>query len=290
MSGCTSTGPTSAAVSKPTPTPTVAATTSQPAVTALPKTSTPTLVPITQKTPPSGPLVFAAGSPPPASPGTKYQYSFCTPAPTTSTDLCGPGTANPSGGNPPYHFELGPGVGFPPMGISLNLNGLLTGTPSTTGTSHFQVCAVDLSQNRVCRDVDMVVSGDSLTGNWQGTWQIGVDVSGFCSNMGMFTYGGPLAMQLSDSNGAISGSGSLSGVKSLNIGGDMSCTPVDAGSFDFSVSGSKQGSAVRLRLDFGNPDLFISALDFDGTVSANRLSGSLSGEMVQSGQASATKQ
>ena len=101
---------------------------------------------------------------------------------------------------------------------------------------------------------------------------------------------GPLAMQLSDSNGAISGSGSISGVKSLNIGGDMSCTPVDAGSFDFSVSGSRQDKTVSMVLDFGNPDLFISSLDFDGKVSANELSGSLSGDLVQSGHASATKQ
>jgi hypothetical protein len=254
------------------------------------KIPAPVLTTITPKTPPSGPLVFSAGSLPSATTGNVYRYSFCMPSPATVTSLCGPGTSNPSGGNPPYHFELGAGVGFPPMGISLNLNGLLTGKPASTGTSRFQVCAVDLSQNKVCRDVELVVEGGSLTGNWQGSWQIGVDVSGFCPNMGMFSYGGPLAMQLTDTNGALSGSGSISGVKSLNIAGDMSCSPVDAGSFDFSVSGSRQGSAVRMILDFGNPDLFIPSLDFDGTASENVLSGTLSCDMGAAGQASATRQ
>lgn len=39
-------------------------------------------------------------------------YSFCQPA-ISGNDLCQHST-NPSGGQPPYHFQLGAGGGFPP--------------------------------------------------------------------------------------------------------------------------------------------------------------------------------
>ena len=52
------------------------------------------------------------------------------------------------GGNPPYHFQLATFSGFPPIGIILAPNGVLSGIPKTAGLSPpFTVCAVDLSGN-----------------------------------------------------------------------------------------------------------------------------------------------
>ena len=48
-----------------------------------------------------------------------------------------------SGGLPPYYYKLESGTGFPPMGIILDANGKLSGTPSASGISYFSVCAVD---------------------------------------------------------------------------------------------------------------------------------------------------
>jgi len=86
-------------------------------------------------------------------------YSFCNPAPNSVNELCDgkDPSGNPIGGNPPYHFTLDSGVGFPPMGMKLELNGLLTGTPSSAGTSEFSVCAVDLSASQECIKTSITV-------------------------------------------------------------------------------------------------------------------------------------
>jgi len=118
--------------------------------------------------PPAGPLVFTAPATlPPATVGVPYKYSFCVPEPATPTSACGPmpPATNPTGGSPPYHFQLGSGVGFPPMGISLGKDGQLTGTPTAAGTSTFQVCAIDLSANSVCQTVSLTVSA-AVTGTY----------------------------------------------------------------------------------------------------------------------------
>jgi hypothetical protein len=111
-----------------------------------------------------GPLAFDAPTVlKDASVGVPYAFSFCTPTPT-ALDLCGtfPSTTNPAGGNPPYHFQLGPNVGFPPFGISLSLNGILSGTPSIQGKRDFSVCAFDLSERSICQNVSLNVCAFSL--------------------------------------------------------------------------------------------------------------------------------
>jgi hypothetical protein len=141
-----------------------------------------------------GPLTFNAPTEiDPAPLGAWYSYSFCRPTPT---GLCGtfPATTNPTGGNPPYHFQLGTGVGFPPIGISLSLNGILSGTPSIPGLRAFSVCAVDLSANSICRNVSLnvtepptvaftvnpvtVAPGQSFTLTWTTTNATSVFING----------------------------------------------------------------------------------------------------------------
>jgi hypothetical protein len=103
--------------------------------------------------------------------GEPFAYSFCLgravviPAPgDSSTTLnpaqspCGSGL-NPSdhirGGNGPYHFELDTMGGFPPIGLVLDANGVLRGTPKGTAASHFSVCAVDMNGARSCDVVNL---------------------------------------------------------------------------------------------------------------------------------------
>jgi hypothetical protein len=124
-------------------------------------------------------LSFNPVTPVPAMLGMPYLFSFCAPPLTNPAQLCEvPPATNPSGGQPPYHFQLATLGGFPPMGISLSLNGLLTGAAKTAGTTNFQVCAVDLSGASVCQPVSLTVdpvltittSGDGTVGSSpQGT-------------------------------------------------------------------------------------------------------------------------
>ncbi|MBI4992492.1 MAG: hypothetical protein HZB99_04750 [Candidatus Harrisonbacteria bacterium] len=55
-----------------------------------------------------------------------------------------------TGGLPPYHFQLESGTGFPPIGIVLAPNGLLSGYPKSVGGSKFSVCVVDMTGVSVC--------------------------------------------------------------------------------------------------------------------------------------------
>jgi len=89
--------------------------------------------------------------------GKQFSYSFCQPALAGANDLCGASSFDPSGGQPPYYFQLGSGGGFPPFGITLNLNGILTGTPTTEGIRNFSVCAVDLAGRSVCNAIKFQV-------------------------------------------------------------------------------------------------------------------------------------
>ncbi len=107
--------------------------------------------------------------------GEQYNYSFCKPDLTSASDLCaGSEITNPSGGNPPYHFVLDSGA-FAPMGLSLNLNGLLSGKPTTEGESTFSVCAVDQSGTQTCKQVTLGISQavakpETWTGKMTGTY------------------------------------------------------------------------------------------------------------------------
>lgn len=63
-----------------------------------------------------------------------------------------------TGSSAPYSFYLGSGVGFPPMGLKLDINGVLEGTPTGTGTSEFQVCVKDVGGRSVCKTYSMTVA------------------------------------------------------------------------------------------------------------------------------------
>lgn len=125
--------------------------------------------------PASNPVVFNAVAVLNATVGQPFSYSFCRPNLTASSDLCGGTATSPTGGQPPYHFQLGSGVGFPPVGTSIGLNGILSGTPSAAGTSTFSVCAVDVAGQSACRTVIMTVVGTIAVG--QVAWACSISAS-----------------------------------------------------------------------------------------------------------------
>lgn len=59
----------------------------------------------------------------------------------------------------PYYFTLGTLGGFPPFGLILAPNGVLSGIPETVQNSvKFTVCAVDLGGNQSCREQELRVN------------------------------------------------------------------------------------------------------------------------------------
>jgi hypothetical protein len=133
-------------------------------------------------------LSFNPVTPVPAMLGMPYLFSFCSPPLTNPAQLCEvPPATNPSGGQPPYRFQLATLGGFPPMGISLSLNGLLTGTAKAAGTANFQVCAVDLSGASVCQPVSLTVD-PVLTITTSGNGTVGSSPQGTPCGSGCFGF------------------------------------------------------------------------------------------------------
>ncbi len=103
-------------------------------------------------------IVFTAPEElPSANVGGPYSFSFST-------------ATNPTGGHPPYSFLLGSGVGFPPFGLTLNVDGTLSGTPTAAGTRTFEVCVKDLSGNQACQMTSLTVEAAPVV--WTGTFEI----------------------------------------------------------------------------------------------------------------------
>jgi hypothetical protein len=81
-----------------------------------------------------------------------------------------------SGGSPPYHFAIQPGSGSLPDGLTMSSDGIISGTPTTAGTSAFTVCAYDSAGASACGQTSIQVDqrcGDRAPyapydGRWNG--------------------------------------------------------------------------------------------------------------------------
>jgi hypothetical protein len=94
--------------------------------------------------------------------------------------------ATAKGGTPPHYFTSGGfGTGTPPMGMIVNLKGVLTGTPKLAGSYTFRVCAVDLVGATSCGSATVQVgeATPSATSRAQGNLP-----SGFPSDLPAGTY------------------------------------------------------------------------------------------------------
>lgn len=83
--------------------------------------------------------------------GVPYSYDFSTDMiPLLKQSLNGPDPGI-------YTFYLGSGVGFPPMGLILGVDGVLSGTPAAEGERAFQVCVKDVGGTSFCRTYSLNV-------------------------------------------------------------------------------------------------------------------------------------
>jgi hypothetical protein len=178
----------------------------------------------------SPPIIFTPVQPPDGAVGGAYSYSFCQPQ--TNGSMCGSlnGSTDPSGGQPPYHFSLDSGTGFPPAGLTLAQNGVLSGTPSAVGIRKFGVCAIDQAGSQKCGTVTMTVNpaqqvappkaacGLDAYANttWSGTFHsIGED--GHTLTTGSFTFTFGATDQYCGGVSVVSGTLTGSGLSSMSV-------------------------------------------------------------------------
>jgi hypothetical protein len=100
-------------------------------------------------------ITFAQPALPAAVVGSAYSFQFSA-----------------SGGVGAIRFAVQSGT-FAPIGMAVNANGVLSGTPVAPGTSTFGVCASDDTGRSLCRAITLVVNPGGTTdspilGNWAG--------------------------------------------------------------------------------------------------------------------------
>jgi hypothetical protein len=114
------------------------------------------VVVVTQSAAPP-PLAFVAPAPPVGAVGQAYNFSFATA----------------TGGVEPIRYQLETAGGFPPIGLTLGVNGTLSGTPTTLTARPvpFSVCAVDATGRSVCSPATVTIGqlNDDLVANWSGS-------------------------------------------------------------------------------------------------------------------------
>jgi hypothetical protein len=164
-----------------------------------------------------------------------------------------------SGGSSPYHYQSDSfATGAPPIGMMVDLNGNLTGTPKVAGTYTFGVCAVDIAGASSCGTTKVTVSPVSLTGTWVGTWSW----SGTGSNGCSFSDGGSFTMVLTQFGTSFSGSTSGTGIQTRN---DSTCALMSTDAGSGSASGTISGTTANLSFTLVD----IATLSFTGTATFN---------------------
>jgi hypothetical protein len=119
---------------------------------------------------------------------------------------------------------LGSGGGFPPLGVILQPNGCLSGTPGVAGTSNFTVCAIDLNGAQICRATSvttMPASGTTYVGTLSGSGSFSTsypDYGATCT--GTHNYSGTIMVNtMTAVGGAVTGTVSISGTWTSTITG-----------------------------------------------------------------------
>jgi len=121
--------------------------------------------------------------------------------------------AQVSGGNPPYSYQSDTFMsGTPPMGMIVDINGNLVGTPAKEGQYTFGVCAIDMGGRSSCKQTTVTVEEDkvaSLAGTWTGSYSHTSTGDGGCT----YNNRGTLKMTVTATGSSFSGSAWSDGIE-----------------------------------------------------------------------------
>lgn len=127
-------------------------------------------------------LIVTDSAQPPASSCVTIYITVTQPPPTVTLGTIPPleegipadfQLVTASGGTGQFFFTLETAGGFPPLGLILDPDGRLVGTPSVSGGFSFSVCAVDLTGAKTCQPVVLGVAPAPINplflGSFNGT-------------------------------------------------------------------------------------------------------------------------
>jgi len=139
-----------------------------------------------------------------------------------------------SGGQPPYSWSLAPGSASVPPGLLLGSNGLLSGTPSSSGTWYFYARATDAANATADRFMSLTINNPPLQVTTISLPH--ATVGGFYSTQ-LGAVGGEPPYTWSLALGSASPPAGIS----LSSNGSISGTPSTNGLFNFIVQVSDSG-------------------------------------------------
>jgi hypothetical protein len=197
-------------------------------------------------------IVIAAGTPPP---------SITTSSlPGGTVDAAYSQSAGASGGTPPYTWSLA--SGSLPAGLNLSSSGVISGTPTASGTSSFGLRVTDAAGQSATRDLQIVIAAPAPAPT--------ISTNALPS--------GTVSAEYAQSIAATGGTppysftliaGTLPAGVSLAPNGNLTGTPSSAGTFDFTVrvtDGANQAVTKAFRIVVGaNPAITTSNMP-PGTV------------------------
>jgi hypothetical protein len=166
--------------------------------------------------------------------------------------------ATATGGTPPHYFTSGGWAGgAPPMGMTLGLDGVLTGTPAAGGSYSFDVCAVDLVGASDCSKVTVTVgespSQTSLPAGFPpdlpaGTYRIQVCTSVAGIDLGTCVDGGTFEVTAEDASALADGLEEAADAIRRACSCSVRYTAFDGQEFDMVITDPDSGSVTTLRV------------------------------------------
>ncbi|MBI4214691.1 hypothetical protein HY546_01725 [archaeon] len=185
--------------------------------------------------------------------------------------------ATAQGGTEPYSFRSDSfAEGPPPLGMTVDLNGHLIGTPTKTGEYLVGACVVDATGHSKCTKTTVTVEKSvNITGTWTGPYGE-TETSDYC----IIRNEGTLTLVLRASGDSFSGSAD-------DVGAPVSATPAQEGinceSTPFHHTGTAEGTAVGDTIS-GTIMLYNSetviTLPFTATMTEDIMTGSYDGTVA----------
>lgn len=190
--------------------------------------------------------ILGVAPPPPSPPVSPALAITTTSLPGGTVGVAYSQTLAVSGGVPGYAWTLAEGSNPPPAGVSLNLSGVIAGTPRGAGTTTFTVKVIDSVGGAATKEFTITVAAPNVQTLAITTTVLPAGIVGTAYNTTLMATGGTGAKSWSVSSGTLP-----AGVSLDTSTGVISGTPTAAGAAPFTVRVQDSGTlqqAVELPL------------------------------------------
>ncbi|HSB10862.1 MAG TPA: putative Ig domain-containing protein [Blastocatellia bacterium] len=175
--------------------------------------------------------------------GNSVVITSTSPVPAGTLGTAYSQTLTASGGIAPYSWRVIAGLGSLPGGLSLSTAGVISGTPTSTGTFNFTVQANDSASGSAQKALSLTIAGAPTPVSITTESPLAGGSVGTSYSRTLSALGGTAPYTWS----VVAGLGSLPGGLSLSGAGVISGTPSAAGTFSFTIraNDSAAGSAQK---------------------------------------------